>query len=130
VGDEDDDGGITHGDQVTKFSESFRLHNVIKENIFTRQKFADFDNDLSFSVKPDSICQQMAKKLGIDEKEVEDWWDCTRKPVHEYIKAHRNNTISGLRKLFQGKKVEGGQNCLGIDHSCRLTPQLITQKEC
>ena len=60
----------------------------------------------------------MAKKLGIGDDELEDWWDCTRKPTHEYIKAHRNNTISGLRKLFQGEK---NKIWLLTLHSCLST---------
>jgi hypothetical protein len=117
VFDDEEDDDITHGNQVTKFTETFRLHNVIKESIFTHQKFANFDVDLKFSNKPDSICQRMAKRLGIDDDELEDWWDCTRKPTHEYIKAHRNNTISGLRKLFQGEK---NKIWLLTLHSCLL----------
>jgi hypothetical protein len=104
--DVDVDVDVDHGNRVTKFTKAFRLHTVIKEHIFTRQKFVILDSDLKFSNKPESVCQRMASKLGIDDDEIEDWWDCTRKPTHTFIKAHRNNTISGLRKLFQGKEQE------------------------
>ena len=72
VEDDNEHADITHGNQVSKFGEQFHLHTIIREDIFIGQKFADFDIDLSFSNLPTSICQRMAKKLGIDDNEIKD----------------------------------------------------------
>jgi hypothetical protein len=101
VEDDNEHADITHGNQVSKFGEQFHLHTIIREDIFIGQKFADFDIDLSFSNLPTSICQRIAKKLGIDDNEIEDWWDCTRQQVQQHLKLHRNNTIKGLKNCFQ-----------------------------
>ena len=44
-----------------------------------------------------------SQKLAVEDDEVKDWWDCTRSHVHSCFKKHRNNTIKGIKKLFQGK---------------------------
>ena len=110
VDDDDDDNehdNITHGHQLTRAGENFVLDTVIREDIFAGQKFADFDVDLKFSNNPESICRRMARKLAVEDDEVEDWWDCTRGHVHSCLKKHRNNTIKGIKKLFQGKTSNG-----------------------
>ncbi len=72
VEDDDEQVYITHGKQVSQFGEQFHLHTIIREDLSIGQKFADFDIDLTFSNLPTSICQRMAKKLGIDDNEIED----------------------------------------------------------
>ena len=61
------------------------------------------DVDLKFSNNPNSICRRMTKKLAVEDDDVEDWWESTREHTHEILKMHRNNTIKGLKKLFQGE---------------------------
>jgi hypothetical protein len=107
VEDDDDDDdereNVAHGHQLTRVGENFVLDTVIRDEVFTGQKFADFDVDLKFSNNPESICRRMAQKLAVEDDEVEDWWDCTRSHVHSCLKKHRNNIIKGIKKLFQGK---------------------------
>jgi hypothetical protein len=93
VEDDDEQVDITRGNQVSKFGEQFHLHTIIREGIFIGQKFADFNINISFSNLLRSICRRMAKKLGIDDDEIEDWWACTRQQVHQHLKLHRSNTI-------------------------------------
>jgi hypothetical protein len=110
---DDDDGGkqnkkevkedFAHGHQLTKLGQNWMLDNLIKDEVFSRQKFAALDRDLMFSNQPNSICQFMAKKLEIKDDEVEQWWESTRKHVHTLVSKLRNNTIKGIKKLFQGK---------------------------
>ena len=45
----------------------------------------------------------MAEKLLIADEDVEDWWDCQKNHVHNWLKGLRNNSIKGINKLFQGK---------------------------
>ena len=101
--DDDEQDNIAHGHQLTRVGENFVLDTVIRDEIFTGQKFADFNVELKFSNNPESICRRMAQKLAIEDNEVEDWWECTRSHVHSCLKKHRNNTIKGIKKLFQGK---------------------------
>ena len=103
ITDSDGNDNIAHGTQVTKFGAGFRIDSVIKEVIFPMIKFANFDFDLKFSNKPESTCQVVAAKLEIPKDDVEDWWDCQRRTVNERLKQHRNNTIKGIKKLFQGE---------------------------
>lgn len=79
------------------------LDTVIREEVFTRQKFVNKDVDLKFSNNPDSICRRMALKLAVEDSDVEEWWESTREHVHSCLKMHSNNTIKGLKKLFQGE---------------------------
>ena len=101
---DDDDKIITHGTQVTKFAKEFAMFGwVIKDHIFPVKKISKIDNDLKFSNKPTSICQIFAEKLSIPMDELEDWWDCQSRPVNNKFKGYRNNTIKGIKKLYQGK---------------------------
>lgn len=109
VDDDDKDESIAHGTQVTKFGKEFAIDAVIKTKIFPMLKFAEFNHDLAFSNQPDSICRIVAAKLSIDEDEVEDWWDCQRRHVYKQLKSHRNNTIKGIKKLYQGKTSDMGE---------------------
>jgi hypothetical protein len=101
--DEGEDDNVAHGHQLTKAGENFVLDTVIRDEVFTRQKFVNKDVDLKFSNNPNSICRRMAKKLGVEDDDVEDWWESTREHTHKILKMHRNNTIKGLKKLFQGE---------------------------
>ena len=101
--DEGEDENVAHGHQLTKAGENFVLDTVIRDEVFTRQKFVNKDVDLKFSNNPNSICRRMAKKLAVEDDDVEDWWESTREHTHKILKMHRNNTIKGLKKLFQGE---------------------------
>ena len=103
--DDNEQRSIAHGNQVTKAGHSFVFDTVIREVVFTKTKFANLDVDLKFSNVPNSICRTMATRLKIADNDVEDWWESKRKHVHEQLKKHRNNTIKGIKKLFQGKMV-------------------------
>ena len=94
---------IAHGTQVTKFGAGFHIDSVIEDVIFPMIKFAKFDSDLKFSNKPESTCQIVAAKLAIPTDELEDWWDCQAKIMNVRLKQHRNNTIKGIKNLFQGE---------------------------
>ena len=94
---------VSHGHQLTKVGREFVLDAIIKEEVYARTKFPD-KNALSFSNNEDSICQFMAKKLKIPDNEVELWWRDTKKHVHQALTKLRNNSIKGIKKLFQGKK--------------------------
>ena len=61
------------------------------------------DVDLKFSNNSDSICRRMALKLAVDNSDVEEWCESTREHVHSILKMHRNNTIKGRKKMFQGE---------------------------
>jgi hypothetical protein len=53
--------GTFNDNQVSILGGQIHLHTIIRENIFTGQKFAAFDFDLSFSNLPTSISQRMGK---------------------------------------------------------------------
>ena len=101
--DEGEDENVAHGHQLTKAGENFVLDTVIRDEVFTRQKFVNKDVDLKFSNNPNSICRRMAKKLAVEDDDVEDWWESTREHTHKILKMHRNNTIKGRKKMFQGE---------------------------
>ena len=109
VNDDDEsykDEDVAHGSQFTEFGQTFHLDAAVKDFIFPSVKFANKDVDLKFSNQQHSICRVLAEKLQIPDDEVEDWWDCQATRVHNQLKAHRNNTIKGIKKIFQGKKCD------------------------
>ena len=56
VEDDDDDDerdNVAHGHQLTRVGENFLLDTVIRDEVFSGQKFADFDVDLKFSNNPE-----------------------------------------------------------------------------
>jgi hypothetical protein len=64
------DGSNHTGVFHVRYQHQQYYYSIFREDNFIGQTFADFDIDLSFSNLPTSICQRMAKKLGIldDEK--------------------------------------------------------------
>jgi hypothetical protein len=101
------------------------LDTVIRDEVFTRQKFVNKDVDLKFSNNLNSICRRMSKKLEVEDDDVEDWWESTREHTHKILKMHRNNTIKGLKNCF--KVSPRDRNC---EHGGEpLLTQIGTQKE-
>ena len=61
----------------------------MKDHIFPKIKFADLDEDLSFSNDPQSLCRQMEMLASVTDVDIEAWWNLTRKAVFELIKRLR-----------------------------------------
>ena len=50
-----------------------RAQTIVKDHIFPKIKFADLDEDLSFSNDPWSLCRQMETLASVTDVDIEEW---------------------------------------------------------